>query len=396
MRILRTLIVATAVSAALVTTACSGGDRQGQSPPTAPTTTGPAPTTSAPEDDTDQDDPTDEPTGSDPTDTASPTDEEDHGGDEAGGDCGEELTGAQAVARWIDRVPPSIDSPDPYPWDPGHAVIDHYDPCAELSWIVLPIEGGTVSSPYQIMLFGKGDYLGTTFAQAPGFHPEVHRLSDTSIEVTYRWPRDGEPNANPSGRSVATFTIDPATSRVTHAGDIPPHIAGGDTPREETPTGQPERPTDGARDDEPPVPGAYPGAGGPRPENAIPVPTVRREQFAGEIGVITSPTGNIGCDLHLDYAGCGVLSYLTDQPYGEDWVGPLWWVDLSGDTAGRVVSKGDAPWFGYDDPAPAVVEYGQVVYFHNTVCASAENGLTCWNTRTGHGALISASSVDGF
>lgn len=37
-----------------------------------------------------------------------------------------------------------------------------YDPCAELSYALLDIEGATGSSPTQVMLFHFGEYIGTT------------------------------------------------------------------------------------------------------------------------------------------------------------------------------------------------------------------------------------------
>ena len=40
-----------------------------------------------------------------------------------------------------------------------------------------------------------------------------------------------------------------------------------------------------------------------------------------------------------------------------------------------------------------VVDYGQVVYYRTIVCASAENGLTCWNTDTGHGAFMNRQTT---
>ena len=43
--------------------------------------------------------------------------------------------------------------------------------------------------------------------------------------------------------------------------------------------------------------------------------------------------------------------------------------------------------------APMVVDYGQVVYYRTIVCASAENGLTCWNTDTGHGAFMNRQTT---
>lgn len=37
--------------------------------------------------------------------------------------------------------------------------------------------------------------------------------------------------------------------------------------------------------------------------------------------------------------------------------------------------------------------YGTNVYFDDYVCHSAENGMTCWSTRTGHGALLNRDVI---
>jgi hypothetical protein len=129
------------------------------------------------------------------------------------------LTGDEAVARWASDVPPNAEN---YPWAPAWAETDGYDSCADLSWIILPIEGGTVSSPYQIMLFHDGGYLGTATSEAYGFYPTVSRVDDATISVTWHWPRKGESNAGASGESTAQFTWDAATGSVAMSGEVPP------------------------------------------------------------------------------------------------------------------------------------------------------------------------------
>lgn len=109
-----------------------------------------------------------------------------------------------------------------YTWDTTSADTSGYDPCAALSWITVTIQGGTVSSPCQIMLFNRGQYLGTTTREAYGFWPRVERIDDFSIQVTYTWPRPGESNAAASGRTIATFRWDPNLGHVVMGGDVPP------------------------------------------------------------------------------------------------------------------------------------------------------------------------------
>jgi hypothetical protein len=58
-------------------------------------------------------------------------------------------------ARWDSSPPASSDS--------------NYDPCADLSTILVGIEAGTGSSPWQALMFHRGIYLGTGTLRAYGF-----------------------------------------------------------------------------------------------------------------------------------------------------------------------------------------------------------------------------------
>ena len=131
------------------------------------------------------------------------------------------MTGAEAVSTWGPQVP-AFREGDDWQWDLGRADTTTYDPCAALSWVVLEIPGNTASSPFQIMLFHRGQYIGTTASKPIGFPPKVVRLDDAAIQVAYTWPRDGESNAEASGRSISIFTWDDRTRSVTHSGEWPP------------------------------------------------------------------------------------------------------------------------------------------------------------------------------
>ena len=134
------------------------------------------------------------------------------------------MTGAEAVSTWGPQVP-TFREGDDWQWDLDRADTTTYDPCAALSWVVLEIPRATVSSPVQIMLFHRGQYIGTTSSESIGFPPEVVRLDDAAIQVTYTWTRDGESNAEASGRSVSIFTWDEQTQSVVHSGEWPPGVA---------------------------------------------------------------------------------------------------------------------------------------------------------------------------
>ena len=131
------------------------------------------------------------------------------------------MTGAEAISTWGPQVP-TFRSESYWQWDLDGADTTTYDACAALSWVVLEIPGNTASSPFQIMLFHHGQYIGTTASKPIGFPPKVVRLDDAAIQVAYTWPRDGESNAEASGRSISIFTWDDRTRSVTHSGEWPP------------------------------------------------------------------------------------------------------------------------------------------------------------------------------
>ncbi|MEX3559620.1 LppP/LprE family lipoprotein [Corynebacterium sp. LK2522] len=133
---------------------------------------------------------------------------------QAGGQCGEPDAHA-AVAASVGQLAPNLE------WNPDTAIAD-YDPCADLSWAAVTVTGATASSPYHIMLFHQGEYLGTATAEPYGFAPEITRASDRQMDVTYRWPQDGDANANPTGSSFASFAWNPVTEEIEMAGNVPP------------------------------------------------------------------------------------------------------------------------------------------------------------------------------
>ncbi len=118
-------------------------------------------------------------------------------------------------------LPPVVEGMD-FEWAPEQAELENYDNCAALSWILITARGGTVSTPWQIILFHQGEFIGTATYTSFGFYPNVSRIDDASIEVDYRYPLEGEGNAGASGSAISTFTYDEATGEVIHAGEFPP------------------------------------------------------------------------------------------------------------------------------------------------------------------------------
>lgn len=152
--------------------------------------------------------PSADPTSTAPTDTApTPT-------------CGP-TDGATVVGAAVARLAAPSGLPDAR-WDASAADVSGYDACTALSWAVVPLAEGTASSPYAVLLFHQGTYLGTATKVQYPFEPQVARSSDAAIDVTYRYATATDPNAAPSGTARATYTWDTAAQRVVLTGDVPP------------------------------------------------------------------------------------------------------------------------------------------------------------------------------
>jgi len=134
--------------------------------------------------------------------------------------CGP-TSGSAAAERAIAAlpIPAGLDGAT---WDAAGADLSGYDPCAALSWSVVAPVGATPSSPYAVLLFHDGSYLGTATATQYGFSPEIRRTAPDAITVVYRYAQGTDANANPTGRSTATFTWDESADRVVMRGSTPP------------------------------------------------------------------------------------------------------------------------------------------------------------------------------
>lgn len=125
--------------------------------------------------------------------------------------------------RSIDEVPKPT-RPSGLEWERDATVTNTttFDGCADLSWVVVGPVGATDSSPRHIMLWHEDDYLGTATKIPYGFEPEVTRIDDESIGITYAYALPGDANANPTGSATATFTWNERTGSVDMTGDVPP------------------------------------------------------------------------------------------------------------------------------------------------------------------------------
>lgn len=132
--------------------------------------------------------------------------------------CGD-ISAEEAMNTGVAQAPaPPYDNAG---WATGYAdPTVGFDPCADLSWIAVPIEGATGSSPTLVMLYHKGEYLGTTTSEAHWIG-DIRRDSDSQITVEHRFPKEGEGTANASGRTDATFTWN--GEKVVMTGEVPEH-----------------------------------------------------------------------------------------------------------------------------------------------------------------------------
>ena len=118
------------------------------------------------------------------------------------------LSGQDAYNKWISEVPVydfGNGTGITHEWDRVNEQ-DSYSSDAALSWMVVGFYDATTSSPYHIMLFHQGCYIGTATSEAYGFYPDITRTDDASIAVTYHYAEAGESNAEHSGTANAAFT----------------------------------------------------------------------------------------------------------------------------------------------------------------------------------------------
>ena len=90
------------------------------------------------------------------------------------------------------------------------------------------------------------------------------------------------------------------------------------------------------------------------------------------------------------------MSHKKDQPYGYD-DGIKMAAPLDGSFSDGIRSHGRGFFLAPGSPPlDTKVPYGAAVYYEKYVCASEENGLTYWNTETGHGAFMNRDGVTTF
>lgn len=79
----------------------------------------------------------------------------------------------------------------------------NYNPCVDLSTILVMIQGGTASSPVQALMFHRGQYVGTGTSKAYGFTSlNAARTTDETVVLDYAMPGQCDACAPASVTSV--------------------------------------------------------------------------------------------------------------------------------------------------------------------------------------------------
>ncbi len=121
--------------------------------------------------------------------------------------------------------------------------------------------------------------------------------------------------------------------------------------------------------------------------------TTEPEEDESELIGFTSPSGNVGCFIDAHYARCDVLE--------RDWTPPPRPADCEFDYGqGIGLSPGEEPEFvcagdtalGGGEP----LAYGESISAGVLRCDSAESGITCRDTKSGHGFAIAREAYRVF
>lgn len=293
--------------------------------------------------------------------------------------CSSNVTAEQAIAEATTTLGEPMQGPD-VRWGSEQADISGFDSCQDLSWIVLPIVPNETMDEQlkpafaglnRLVLFHQGKFIDHKYDILNAETPTVTRQGSSQLTVVY----------TQYGQSyTSVYTWNTAANRLDHAGEVPPptgSVSGPVAPSKETQksvSSQPSRTI---------------------PSDAVEVPS---SSAKNSFRIIKTPSGNIGCDLSfwLGHSGvtCTVKSYLDDKKYPEEVPGGIRYknsfslFEVQGGTP-EFSARGDAPnHISYPELA-YTVPYGQTVYYGATVCDSQEEGLTCWNIKTGNGFFMS-------
>lgn len=210
-------------------------------------------------------------------------------------------------------------------------------------------------------------------------------------------PMSPSPSSTESPRpsSSPTVTVSPATSSTSASPTAP---ASSSTPATANPTNQ--QPGAAHQTTAPPLTERK----GYIPQGAVPVTSFYPVSENWNVGILVSPSGNIGCDVRgTTTAVCGVVSYAEERKYTEPSALLTRWIFSLDDSVQQVElgARGDALFFMMNQSNPSggsaqVVPYGTSVYSQHLACESVQEAMTCWNTKTGRGVVMSREGYSTF
>ncbi|MBR5951412.1 MAG: hypothetical protein IKZ87_08290 [Actinomycetaceae bacterium] len=110
---------------------------------------------------------------------------------------------------------------------------------------------------------------------------------------------------------------------------------------------------------------------------------------------IQSPTGNLTCGGETDtFVTCYARNWDENSLYGKNSRNDLTYNSVTLRTEGSAALNTTTDTLSAI--APTTIPYGTVVYDNNFVCASEENGMTCWSMESGHGFFINRDGYKAF
>ena len=131
--------------------------------------------------------------------------------------------GSQVDATMIDDAIAQIAPPMPgVNWVRGES---NAGTCSLLIFVALHTQGGTGSSPNQLLLFRAGDFLGTGTACNLSYQM-ITGASDDQIDVRYRYIVADEPNAAPQGEVNVAYRWN--GSGIDMVGELPEAVTDGE------------------------------------------------------------------------------------------------------------------------------------------------------------------------
>ncbi|WP_194786170.1 LppP/LprE family lipoprotein [Actinomyces haliotis] len=269
-----------------------------------------------------------------------------------------------------------------------------FDPCADLSAIRLYQTDGSTDSAQFVLLFHKGSFYSTARTEPVGVIMNTVRQVDAkTIEFDLIKEDTEEDLMKTTPDATLRYTWNEGSKKVVQSGDLPyPEDALPSPVDTFSASGATASSSAAVSSGSAPVAGAYAGAGGARPSQATEATGIYHSPYGGDdLALILSPSGNIECDISSSDIGCGAKE--SDWRVVPD-EGPAIWAYGLGETGEpTTIAKGDDFMAGYEPGSAQTVRYGQVVYYGNFVVASAENGITVWSTKSGHGFLMNKQEV---